>query len=153
MILLCMAQHTAHSRGWTGRFPASQYVETVIETSIGKSFCFPTRLLTLSGSTIQKSTVRAVQRRDHVIRALVNDVGHDLIARSARDAGALLARASSAARQRGQEDVRGSNRRVRIETHHPCQDLVDGSLLASMRIARTWARQQSACASAAECSR
>ena len=61
----------------------------------------------------------------------MNDVGHDLIARSARDAGALLARASSAARQRGQEDVRGSNRRVRIETHHPCQDLDDGSLLAS----------------------
>ena len=71
------------------------------------------------------------------IRALVNDVGHDLIARSARDAGALLARASSAARQRGQEDVRGFNRRVRIETHHPCQDLVDRSLLASMRMSRT----------------
>ena len=93
----------------------------VTETSIGKSFSFPTRLLSPSGSTVQKSTPLGSLSARSLGQALVKNLGHDVLARSARTPVLSAMSALNASAQRGQDDMRGFEGRARIETHHPAK--------------------------------
>ena len=51
-------------------------------------------------------------------RTLEKNLGHDVLARSARTPVRSAMSALNASAQRGQDDMRGFARRARIETHH-----------------------------------
>ena len=67
---------------WT--FSALQSRKMTTESSIGKSFSFPTRLLSPSGSAVQASTSWSRNPARSLGQALVKNHGHDVLARSAR---------------------------------------------------------------------
>ena len=101
------------------------------ETSIGKSFSFPTRRLSQSGSAVQKSTSWSRNPARSLGQALVKNHGHDVLARSARTAVLSAMSALNASAQRGQDDMRGFAGRARIETHHPAKHSALESLAAT----------------------
>ena len=103
------------------------------ETSIGKTFSFPTRLLTGSGSTKQFSTSRAALSTRLQVPSVVKNLGHDVLARSARTPVLSAMSALNASAQRGQDDMRGSAGRARIEAHYPVKHSAD-----ELELARSW---------------
>ena len=109
------------ARGCRGGFSAPQSRKMTTETSTGKSFSFPTRLLSPSGSAVQKSTPLGSPSARSLGQALVKNLGHDVLARSARTPVLSAMSALNASAQRGQDDMRGFAGRARIETHHPAK--------------------------------
>ena len=95
--------------------------QMAIEISIEKSFSFPTRLLSSSGSAVQASTSWSRNPASSLGQALVKNLGYDVLARSARTPVLLAMSALNASAQRGQDDMRGFAGRARIETHHPAK--------------------------------
>ena len=91
------------------------------EASTGKSFSFPTRLLSRPGSTVQLSTSWSCPEARLHGGALEKNLGHDVLARSARTPVLSVVSALNASAQRGQDDMRGFAGRARIETHHPAK--------------------------------
>ena len=95
--------------------------QMAIEISIEKSFSFPTRLLSSSGSAVQASTSWSRNPARSLGQALVKNLGHDVLARSARTPVLSAMSALHAHRQRGHEDVFGFSSEAEIETHHPAK--------------------------------
>ena len=91
------------------------------ETSIGKSFSFPTRLLSQSGSAVQASTSWSRNPARSLGQALVKNLGHDVLARSARTPMLSAMSALHAPHQRDHEDVFGFAARYEIETNDPAK--------------------------------
>ena len=87
------------------------------ETSIGKSFSFPTRLLSRSGSTVQLSTSWSCPEARLHGGALEKNLGLDVLARFARIPMLSAMSALHAPHQRDHEDVFGFAARYEIETH------------------------------------
>ena len=130
--LLSPRPHTpAGGRGCRGGFSAPQSRKMTTESSIGKSFSFPTRLLSPSGSAVQKSTPLGSPSTRSLGQALVKNLGHDVLARSARTPVLSAMSALHAHRQRGHEDVFGFCSRAETETHHPAKHSALESLAAT----------------------
>ena len=95
------------------------------KTSIGKSFSFPTRLLSQSGSGLRGSKIDALGLTVGEItwpsaceETRNKNLGHVVLARSARTPVRSAMSALNASAQCGQDDMRGFAGRARIETHH-----------------------------------
>ena len=109
------------TRGGNGDFCTSDSHKMATETSIGKSFSFPTRLLSQSGSAVQASTSWSRNPARSLGQALVKNHGHDVLARSARTPVLSAMSALNASAQRGQDDMRGFAGRARNRNAPSCQ--------------------------------
>ena len=132
-MLLGPSSERAVVRGCGGRCLVFQPRKMSTETSIGKTFSFPTRLLTRSGSTKQFSTSRAALSTRLQVPSVVKNLGHDIIVRSTRTAALSMTSALHASHQRGEDDMRCFAGRARIETHYPAKHSAD-----ELELARSW---------------